>query len=243
VERGCETGTSALAFCIMAVTKGSINSGGTGGIVRPKSPMPVLPMVFAKAMEPIPVVARPSVLPKNADPMLVFVRPSVCCSNSGPVWVFVRPSVCRRKSAPMLVFVRPSVCRRKSGAVTVVVCPSVCCSMSGDMFVDVCAKPFPDDGESGLLRSQFLPGVLGSADSRLPFVGKTSCGGPSLVLPPPSVVCAKDLLLVCLTGPGHTISHNRLYSAGTSLRALMQHHVNTEQSVQSCHGDCSQRAA
>ncbi|KAA6429473.1 MAG: hypothetical protein FRX49_00866 [Trebouxia sp. A1-2] len=49
--------------------------------------------------------------------------------------------------------------------------------MSGDMFVDVRAKPFPADGESGLVRSQFLPGVLGSADSRLPFVGKTSSGG------------------------------------------------------------------
>ena len=170
--------------------------------------MPVLLMVFAKAMDPIPVVARPSVLPKKADPMLVFVRPSVCCSNSGPEWVFVRPSVCRRKSAPMLVFVRPRVCRRKSGAVTVAVRPSVCCSMSGDMFVNVCVKPFPAEGESGLLRSQFLPGVLGSADSRLPFVGKTSCGGPSLEIPPPLVVRAEDLLLVCLAGPGHTVSHN-----------------------------------
>ena len=162
----------------------------------PKSPMPVLPMVFAKAMDPIPVVARPSVLPKNADPMLVFVRPSVCCSNSGPEWVFVRPSVCRRKSAPMLVFVRPSVC----------------CSMSGEMFVDVRAKPLPAEGESGLVRSQVLPGVLGSADSRLPFVGRTSCSGSSLslVLPAPLVVRAEDLLLVCLTGPGHIVSHNRL---------------------------------
>ena len=208
VERGCETGTSALPFCIMAVTKGSINSGGTGGIVMPKSPMQVLPMVFAKAMEPIPVVARPSVLPKNADPMLVFVRPSVCCSSSGPVWVFVRPSVCRKKSAPMLVFVRPSVCRRKSGAVTVVVRLSACCGMSGDMFVDVRAKPFPADGESGLVRSQLLPGVLGSADSRLPFVGRTSCGGPSLLAPAPSAVRAPNLLLVCLAGPRQRISHN-----------------------------------
>lgn len=150
----------------------------------PKSPAPVLPIVFAKAMEPIPVVARPSVLPKNADPILVFVRPSVC----------------RRKSAPMLVFVRPRVCRRKSGAAMVVLCPSVCCSMSGDMFVDVRAKPFPADGESGLVRSQFLPGVLGSADSRLPFVGKTSSGGPSLLVPP-SLAVRDDLLLVCLTEP------------------------------------------
>ena len=182
-----------------------------------KSPMPVLPMVFAKAMDPIPVVARPSVLPKNADPMLVFVRPSVCCSNSGPVWVFVRPSVCRRKSAPMLVFVRPRVCRRKSGAVTVVLRPSVCCSMSGDTFVDVHAKPFPADGDSGLVRSQCLPGVLGSADSRLPLIGKASCGGPSLPIPPPFTVRAKDLLLVCLTGPGDTVSPNPLCQAGKGL--------------------------
>ncbi len=76
------------------------------------------------------------------------------------------------------------------------------------MFVDVRAKPFPADGESGLVRSQFLPGVLGSADRRLPFVGRTSCGGPSLISPAPLVVRAEDLLLVCLTGPGHTVSHN-----------------------------------
>ena len=144
----------------------------------------------------------------------------------------------------MLVLVRPSVCRRKSGAVTVAVRPSVCCSMSGDMFVDVRAKPFPADGDSGLVRSQFLPGVLGSADSRLPFVGRTSCGGPSLVLPPPSVVHAEDLLLVCLAGPGHRISHHNYWcQAGTSLLALTQHHVNTELSVQGCCGDCSQEAA
>ena len=31
VERGCESGTSAPAFCIMAVTRGSIQSGGTTG--------------------------------------------------------------------------------------------------------------------------------------------------------------------------------------------------------------------
>ena len=58
VDRACNGGTSVPALCSIAVTSGSIHSGGTTGWVIPKSPAPVRPMVVPNAIEPMPATLQ-----------------------------------------------------------------------------------------------------------------------------------------------------------------------------------------
>ena len=145
----------------------------------PKSGMAVRARVFPNAMDPMPVLDRPRVLPKNPEPILVVVRPRVCRMKSGAMLVLVRPRVCRRRSTSMLVVVRPRVWP----------------NTPGPKLVFERVRPLP---ESALVtvRSRPLPGVPGSAEEEgLPFVGRTSSGGPSLLAASWVAGLAADLAL------------------------------------------------
>lgn len=62
VDRGCNGGASVPALCSIAVTSGSIHSGGTAGWVIPRSPAAVRPTVAPNAIEPIPASFQAIVL-------------------------------------------------------------------------------------------------------------------------------------------------------------------------------------